>query len=364
MASAIRLCIVRANPQLNSLTSRCGTDSEITHETMAEIAKAGRNVTDSCPGGVRNGMTAMIKETLGAAPLSTAKLLGGLVLLLGLAIKPPGIRKVLWLVLLGFLGWEGLRLAAPAPPEYSEAQLRMADRLASVASDWIRRLPLQPGPAVFGNLGRDRFGVVSRPLRDAIWRTDRFDLLDRGPVENIAARFSWPMITYGSCSELVREARARKARYAIGGELLRFEDLPGEQVLRAHLYVWDANASRLVDEKTIEINPNALGTPLCGGTPKAPGRLAITYRLFFWVLIAGLMPFVVLVRPKGLLVNSGNLGLFLLLALLTAAGGSLLHVFAGAGLDSFWSGLVLLVLVPADAYYNFKILAFFRENCV
>ncbi|HOX02574.1 MAG TPA: hypothetical protein P5555_08860 [Candidatus Paceibacterota bacterium] len=273
-----------------------------------------------------------------------------------------------WVLVLAtfYCVWNGVEWLMPDRPEYTPRQMAMAGDLAEQAGSWLDRLGLDRGRAVFGNLDRDAFGVVSMPLRQTIWRIDRFDLLEPGIIERLQTRLGSKIRTYGNVSDLGRAAQSRKARYAIGGELIRFVDTSSESLLQARLYVWDAATKNMVDEKAFEIRRgfSFFIPPISGPVAQIENRLPITFRLFVWMAVTALVPLLVFLSPKRILEDGSNLVIFLVLAGLTGISGILSFLFVARGMDAFWCGFVMLVLVPISALYHFKVLAFFRTQCV
>ena len=274
-----------------------------------------------------------------------------------------GFLPLLTTLLAGWTCWQVFRFAAPTPPEYTVRQWAMARELAEKAGDWVSDLELGPGRAIFGNLARDEFGAVSGQIRLAVWRSDRFTLLDRDLEEKIRERIGWSLPADASVRESAQHARSRGARFAIGGEVLRFVDLPHERILHARLYIWDTTARAVVAEKKLEINHNPAAANSVVRVVGAFSRVGgpITYRLCVWVMTTGLLPFVLLLWRKHWVADAENGTILLMLLGLTMASSWAGFLLVYSATDPFWGGLLLLLLILGGAGYHFGCLSWMRR---
>ena len=257
--------------------------------------------------------------------------------------------------------WPVYLALAPSRPHYTVRQMRLVDALQKEAAQWASTLELERDRAVFGILQRDPFGTVSLPLREAVFRVDAFDLMDRMFSEKLRDCVRWTLPTYGPEGELLELGRKCNARYALGGIVEKFQDDGTRGRLELRLVVWDVKTKGKIAEKQFQIGD--------APSPASPRRvpstiletIPITQRLFGWMVLCGLLPFLAVVR-RSLLIDSENQTRLTILLTLILLSGLAAYFLVVSDLEPFLSGAIMLCVVPLSGFYHWKALGFLREN--
>jgi hypothetical protein len=251
----------------------------------------------------------------------------------------------------------------PTRPEYTDRQLRLVDELSTKVAAWISSLEAHRDTAAFGNLDRDSFGAVSLPIRNAVWQTDRFDLLDRRFMDKLRERALWTLPTHEPEQTLGEMASEREAAYAIGGRVERFTDDGSSAALIVTLVVRDVDGRHILDEQTFELRDEpflgALALP--AAAIETVERMPLTYRFLVWMAIFAALPFALLIQ-RTILTEGGNVVVLTALAVLVTVATITAHFLVGDSLSPFWAGALLLAVLPLSAFYNVRILTYLKEN--
>lgn len=281
--------------------------------------------------------------------------------LLLLSSRFRAIARTVIVVLAVVLIWPVYLAMVPSRPHYTVRQMRLVDALSKEVAQWAGTLVMERDRAVFGIFQRDPFGTVSLPVREAVWRADCFDLIDRGFSEKLRERLRWTLPMYVLDKELLTLGLRCKARYALGGEVASFQDDSRKGQLRAHLVIWDVTLGSQVAQKDFVISdpPNSTNAPR--ETPARIHSIPITQKMFGWMVLCGLLPFLAAVR-RSILTESSNLTRLVILLLLILLSGLAAYFLVVSDLEPFWSGAIMLCIVPLSALYHWKALAFLREN--
>lgn len=274
--------------------------------------------------------------------------------------KLPAVGKALTAAVASFLVWQVYLAVVPSRPEYSERQLRMVAELSQQAVSWLGTINVDRGLVVFGNLQGDSFGVVSLPLRNALWRTDSLELAERGFIEKLRERLLWTLPTFSPEDGLPKLAQSRQAQYAVGGELVSFEDNGSQGRLTARLVLWDAaQSANLAEKEFLILDPSPKTTALAPAA-ETPG-MPVTYRLFGWLVLTGVLPLSLLARRR-VLIEAGNEFLLAVLVCLILVSLLLSYLFVAKSVPPLWGGLIMLLTLPLSALYHANALAFLRER--
>ena len=257
--------------------------------------------------------------------------------------------------------WPVYLALAPSRPHYTVRQMRLVDALQKEAAQWASTLELERDRAVFGNFQRDPFGTVSLPVREAVFRVDAFDLLDRMFSEKLRDRLRWTLPVYAPDEELLELGKKCNARYALGGMVEKFQDDGTKVRLDLRVVVWDIKTGGKIAEKQFQIgdapssmNPRKVTSSILGSIP-------ITQRLFGWMVLCGLLPFLAVVR-RSLLIDSENQTRLTILLTLILLSGLAAYFLVVSDLEPFLSGAIMLCVVPLSGVYHWKAQAFLREN--
>lgn len=273
-------------------------------------------------------------------------------------------RSLVWMVLIvsvAMLIWPAYLATVPTRPHYSSRQLRMIDDLSKHVGQWISQLHLERDLAVFAVFMRDPFGTVSFAARDAIWRSDRFDLTDPGVAEKLRERLRFRLRMYPPDEAITRLGVKARARYAIGGEVESFLDDSRQGRLIVRIAIWDVPSVGRIAEKEFVISDSHNSMTLFGERTLGLQAIPITQRLFAWMVLCGLMPFLAFVRRSIFIECSNEARLAILLSLVLLSGCAAYFLVVG-GLEPFWNGAVMLCLVPLSAVYHWKALSFLRDH--
>jgi len=278
-------------------------------------------------------------------------------------LKRSGVEDPIMKLLrfLGFLVGTAVALAtlwafygtvSPEKPPYSDHQRQMAEDLGQAVQDWLPTIPASGGRAVFGNLESDDFGLVSHPVRAALWRSARFDLAGRGVLERVRERINWTIPVWEVGEDLSDYARHHHARWAIGGTVLRLADDP-QRILQVRLDVVEVATGRMVASHDFTVQPNGVDRAVARVVPV---RLPAHVRIMLWIGLVVLLPLCVLPFARDLLVDGSNTAILLtLLGLvgLDVIGAYLLYL---SGYDN-WLGIgVGLAVLALSLAFNLKYL--------
>jgi len=254
------------------------------------------------------------------------------------------------------LGWI-YGAMTPEPLPYSESQRHAAQETGQQVQAWLSTLPLERQSVVFGNLAHDPFGFVGNPVRNAIWRSGRFDLAPRTFWERLRLRMGWTLPCWPAGESLIAYGRSRGTELAIGGSVLGFADEPKPE-LEVGVEIVEIATGHTVASKNFVLRSSAIGRlldpPVSSSSP-APGAVLLWLAAILFLPL-GIMPFA---RP--LLIEGSNFAILLTLFGLVAFDvGSAYVLYAGrcAG----WPGAALILLLfGLSLALNFKYLTFMKE---
>ena len=248
--------------------------------------------------------------------------------------------------------WAFYGTVTPEKPPYSDNQRQMAEDLGQDVQQWLPTISASGGRAVFGNLESDDFGLVSYPVRAAIWRSARFDLVGRGWLERVRERIHWTVPAWGVGEDLHDYALGRHAQWAIGGTVLRLADDP-QRILQVRIEVLNVASGQIVATRDFTVQPNGVARIVAR---VAPVRLPAHVRFMLWIALVLLLPLSVLPFARNLLVDGSNTAiLFTLLALvgLDVIGAYLLYL---NGYNNWFGTGLGLAVVALSLAFNLKYL--------
>lgn len=257
------------------------------------------------------------------------------------------IRQVLTLfsvILFGSIAMVALRTvyqaALPERPPYTQAQERLVAQLSGEVRQWLEELPAGQTRAVFANLDHDEFAFVSAPVRDAIWRSGRFDLAPRGFLERLRRRIGWTTPHWSGAPDVAAYARAHHAEVAIDGSVAQLTDAPAPE-LRVHLEITRPSGGETIAARDFELHAEApfgaVGRSLFVAPP-------LQLRLLAWFALVLLVPLALFPFARDLLVDGSNgliLGVLLVLVALDVGSATLLFANQVEG----WLGAVLTLVI-------------------
>ncbi|HEY3755847.1 MAG TPA: hypothetical protein VGL42_06835 [Opitutaceae bacterium] len=230
--------------------------------------------------------------------------------------------------------------ALPERPAYTPAQERLVAQLSGEVRDWLGEMPAGQTRAVFANLDHDDFAFVSAPVREAIWRSGRFDLAPRGFVERLRQRIGWTSPHWSGASAVAAHARIHHADVAIAGSVTQLTDAP-ESTLNVRLEITRPASGETIATRDFALRASvplgAVGRSLLVA-PSAPKRMLA------WVALVLLLPLALFPFARDLLVDGSNaliLGVLLALVALDVGSATLLYANQVEG----WMGAVLILVI-------------------
>jgi hypothetical protein len=275
--------------------------------------------------------------------------------------KIPAVGKALTAAVFSFLLWQMYLAVVPSRPEHSERQLRMVAELCRQAAAWLVAANPEHDRAVFGNLAGDPFGGVSLPLWAALSRTERLQIEDRPFTEKLRERLLWTLPTFSPEDGLPEFAGRRHVRYAIGGEASNFSDDGRQGRLAVRLVLWDASQSaKLAEKEFLILDPPPSEKTVTGLETERP-PVPFTYRLFGWLIVAGALPLLCVIRRRAFIQAGNGLLLAMLLGLIVVSA-LLAYLFVARTMSPLWGGALMTLVLPLSTIYHAKALVFLRER--
>lgn len=183
------------------------------------------------------------------------------------------------------------KVLKPTAPPVTTAQYRAVNETAEAAGEWFASLNLTKSDTVLPTFNRDPFGTVTDPIRDAAWRSDRFDLLDYSLREKLAREIEWtrPMAT--SLEEARKIAESRGAEYALYGNVEEFSYHNGAARLELSLSILQASDGTELVRKRFTGN---VAAPLFSSSESDDPSTGMTLpaRALLWVAILLVLPLI------------------------------------------------------------------------
>jgi hypothetical protein len=284
-----------------------------------------------------------------------------MITLLSLFGRFGAIVRTALVVLASFALWQVYSAIAPTRPQYTARQMRLVNALSYEAAQWASTLELDRDRTVFGIFQRDPFGTVSMPVREAVFRADVFDLIDRMFSEKLLDRVCWTLPMFQPDEELLALGHKCDARYALGGIVERFQDDGAKSRLDLRIVIWDVRKSSKIVEKEFQISDSSGWMNPQKTRSSIIESISITQRLFGWMVLTALLPFLAVIRRSILIESQNEVRVTILLSLIFLSGLGA-YFLVVCDLEPFSSGAFMLCLVPLSGIYHWKALSFLREN--
>jgi len=244
----------------------------------------------------------------------------------------------------------------PERPRYSGAQVRLVEQAAHEAARWAAALPAGCPRTVFGNLENDRFGFVASGVRDALARSGRVDLVDRGFGERLRELISWTTPVTAGAANLARLARRCDAACGIGGRVLQFADTPSEALLVVELEAVDAASRQVLASRRLVLRDSLLSLGNGDGPPSVPTRLLL------WLVLLLLLPVAVVPFSARLFSEGTHLEILAVLIALIALDVLAAYFLFLRHFSGFIAVLLSLAAFGVSAFFNVRVLGFLKER--
>lgn len=260
----------------------------------------------------------------------------------------------LWVMVISSILYGAYTVAKPAKPELTAEQTEMIAKLDGQVSAWLSELAVPRATTVFLTLGRDEFGFVSDPLRQVVWQSDRFDLVDASWRDKLCKLADWSRPTVGSVKDAVAAARARDCRYALWGRVDDLSDVRGEARLAVRLELVEAADQQRVADQRFEVESGDSSPPLFVG---ASGRergshVSVVTLLFLWLIATLLLPLLTYPLGQRIFTMESNAATLALLIGYVLASASLAYVMLLGQAGTAVRGIVLLIVFGLALFYN------------
>jgi len=252
----------------------------------------------------------------------------------------------------------------PTQPELTAAQEALVIEFTDAVREWAGELEPVRRPTVFYTLGRDRFGVISDPLRHTLWQSDRFDLKDMGVVERVLRVIEWTRPTVGARKEALESARWRGADYVIWGHIEEFADLGGAAVLRARLELTEQATGKPLQEKTFELTKGSgsILTPITQAAAQSGIHAwSPLSRLLLWVIFTLLLPLFAYPITRKVVLGDSNAAILALLITYVLASVLAAYVVLLRSGDGWMAAFMLLIVFSLALAYMYKALTAIKE---
>lgn len=249
--------------------------------------------------------------------------------------------------------------ALPERPPYTEGQQRLVTELADGVQAWVEHaLPPSQTRAAFANLDHDDFGFVSGPIRDALWRTGRFDVAPRGFAERLRRRIGWTIPHWSAGATVDNYARSQHATVAIEGSVLELTAAP-QPMLRVHLEIIRPFSGEIVAARDFTVQPQ---TPLGQLDRRIASALPAHMGLLAWVALVLLLPLAVFPFARELLVDGSNALVLLVLLILVALDVASAYWLYAGHVEGWMGSVLTLVILGLSFGLNAQYLTWIKEQ--
>ncbi len=268
-----------------------------------------------------------------------------------------------WVVLATSVFWGAYQVVKPTQPEFTVRQKNMVSEFTHEVSEWARQLENHRRETVFLTLGGDDFGVISDPLRQIMWQSDRFQLQDYSLTEKFLKLIDWKRPTAASKMEAKERGEKRGSEYAIWGRINEFSDVGGSARLAVELNVIDVVSGENLAGREFEIAKRGrVSAPVPGEDERTSiGGVSFLTRVFFWLLAMMALPLVIYPLVKKILNRRSNAATLMLLVSLTLTALAVAYGFLIQDAGTWLAGFALLICFAISLTYNWYVLSMIKS---
>lgn len=262
------------------------------------------------------------------------------------------------LIAVSLMVWCVYHTVRPTRSELSPRQQALVEDLVEQARARFAELTPLRRPTVFLPLGRDRFAVLSDPLRTVLQQSDRFDLLEPTIYEKLLKNLEWTRPTVSNRSEAVSEARSRRADYVVWGVVDEFADLGDHAVLRVALHVEETATGITAYSHEFSLSDQGL-LPLLNkaGDALSPSTWSPISMLVLWAVFTLLLPLATYPLTRRTVTADSNLSILASLAAHVLASVIAAYALVLRGSTGWTSMIVLLVIFALALMYMYRALS-------
>lgn len=264
------------------------------------------------------------------------------------------------IMVIGTLFWGVYEVVKPTKPVYSPRQKATLNELVTHLNQWAVQSKAVRGKAVLLTFDRDPFGKVTDAVRQALWRSDRFDLLDYTISERLCRKIEWTRPMVESREEALKIAGKNESAYAVWGVVNEFSDIQGTSKLDCSVEIISAPSGETVSKKKFSISSGT--SPAISLNTKeqvyveVEDDMPLTTRIFIWALIIIILPIATYPLARHLMTRDSNA-----IVLLTLTGYALVGVIAAyfifaVDAKGWIKGGVFLISIGLTMLYNWKAL--------
>lgn len=278
-----------------------------------------------------------------------------------LILRSPAV----WLAVAAAAVWGAWEVARPTQPAPTARQQAMIAEVAREANLWAGRLDIPREATAFLTFGRDRFALVSDPVRDALHRTDRFELADFTLWEKALRKVEWDLPMVAGRRDAREAAAARDCTFAVWGRVNELSDISGRARIEVSIEMVEAATGCVIAHRTFEINEQPLASVAVPQEIQPPGGPAggwpFATRALVWLAAVALLPLIAWPVVRHIVTGESNAAILALLALFVIAGVGAAYGLLAHGMSQWTAGIALAVAFALALAYNWHAMSIIKQ---
>ncbi len=261
------------------------------------------------------------------------------------------------LALVSYLLWLGWTHFGPRKPQVSALRRQVAEQVVTSVIEDLRKNKGSIQSVALLHLVNDPADYVTDRLRANIEQSGFVDLLEPRVGEKAARALNLRIESVGELEAAAREGRELGVKGVIFGKVNSLESYPGGAKMDLEISLAEVGGQRVLF--TRRYSKEIPGGPFnSAAVEESAGHLGGVERLLAWGVIVLLLPVFTVSFIRAMVRKESNRANAFTLGIYTAADALLAYLLLGAGLGSWLSALLFVLVVGLAFAYNVFIMTF------